>query len=191
MCAWSAVLIVSLALLAPSTSFGRGGISRGVRSNGFSGGSSSGNNSGGSVHVRSYTRRDGTQVGSYNRMHRGRPAARRLPASRLAPAAATAPRVWPAKPSVRRRLRLRLSCLTGASAEARAGRPPQTASRTRRPCRRPTRRIRRPTRIRRPPATSSSWAGIRCSVWPFPPDTSIQTRPRRDNTVASCPTPAT
>ncbi len=65
--AWSAVLIVSLALLAPSTSFGRGGISRGVRSNGFSGGSSSGNNSGGSVHVRSYTRRDGTQVGSYNR----------------------------------------------------------------------------------------------------------------------------
>ncbi len=65
--AWSAVLIVSLALLAPTSSYGRGGISRGVRSNGFSGGSSSGNNSGGSVHVRNYTRRDGTQVGSYNR----------------------------------------------------------------------------------------------------------------------------
>jgi hypothetical protein len=57
--AWSAVLIVSLALLAPSSSYGRGGISRGARSSGSSGG--------GSVHVRGYTRRDGTQVGSYNR----------------------------------------------------------------------------------------------------------------------------
>jgi hypothetical protein len=69
--AWSAVLIVSLALFAPSSSYGRGGISRGGHSSGFSGGFSGGgsygSNSGGSVHVRSYTRRDGTQVGSYNR----------------------------------------------------------------------------------------------------------------------------
>jgi hypothetical protein len=64
---WSVVLIVSFALFAPSSSYGRGGTSRGVRSSGFSGGSSVGNSSGGSVHVRSYTRRDGTQVGSYNR----------------------------------------------------------------------------------------------------------------------------
>jgi hypothetical protein len=65
---WSAVLIVSLALFAPTSSYGRGGISRGARSSGgFGGGGSSSNNSGGGVHVRSYTRRDGTQVGSYNR----------------------------------------------------------------------------------------------------------------------------
>jgi hypothetical protein len=57
---WSAVLIVSLALFAPSSSYGRGGISRGARSSGFSGGSNVANSSGRSV--RSSTRRDGSQV---------------------------------------------------------------------------------------------------------------------------------
>jgi len=58
--AWSGVLIVSLALFAPSSSYGRGGISRGARSSGFSGGSNVANSSGRSV--RSSTRRDGSQV---------------------------------------------------------------------------------------------------------------------------------
>lgn len=67
---WTAVLILTLALFVPPASYGRGGgnHSRGSRSNGS--GLSSPESSGSStksVHVRSYTRKDGTVVQNYDR----------------------------------------------------------------------------------------------------------------------------
>lgn len=66
---WSAVLAISLALLVPTISYGRGGQTRSIRSGGSGGGNvgNASSSSGRSVHVRNYTRGDGTQVHAYDR----------------------------------------------------------------------------------------------------------------------------
>ena len=71
MCAWSAVLIVSLALFAPSSSYGRGGISRGGAAVASVAEAVTAATPVAAFTCAGYTRRDGTQVGSYNRSRTG------------------------------------------------------------------------------------------------------------------------